>query len=373
MTVFTLLFKPFAPSFLLEPLLPNDNLYAGQWALLVILITWVGFGLYSGWNWTVRLFEGYYFPARLKSKLSTRLEDEYKKKSSNILNYQGLLHKKELSEQDKVDLKDVEYKAVRDYAELSSRYPIGGGFLPTRLGNVLRSSENYAFERYRMESITFFPKLVHLCPKDFANQLEETNNKFIFLLNSSFLSLLIGGMCLLLVFLRAPCFILHPALFEKGLLHAYGGFACTVSQTPQNFFQRGFTTLSEWEYFYLGIILLAVGYLIYRIATVMARGYANLIRATFDLYRYDLLKNLRIPMPEDFEDETGTWLTLTNFFIAGNALSAGEIIPDFNPAAENIPISPAPVPVEMPTQMQVDVTLKKTPQPKPKKKKRKKS
>lgn len=292
LVVDSLVFKDFAPYFLIRRIIDNDLYYAGQWIILVLMAAWLSFALYSGWNTTVRLFEGYYFPKSIQKNMIARLEKIYYEKSRVLNEYKSFLHKKELTTEDEKRMDEIEPITFRLQQELEMNFPIHGDLLPTRLGNILRASERYPFDRYQIEAITIFPRLVHLLPAEFANQLEESNNKFIFLLNSSLLAIVTGVGAVAVSFLRVPCYLFNENLMRDGLFSFYGQAICPFSSSPVNFFQFGFRNLNEWKYFALGLIFLLFGYVLYRVATVMARAYANLLRASYDLYRYELLKNL---------------------------------------------------------------------------------
>lgn len=355
LAIAALIFKDFAPFFLLRQIIDNDELFIGQWAILILAPTWLGFALYSGWNTTVRLFEGYYFPNFIKRYFIERLKRIYNTKKAPLDEYKNLTSLKERSQQQISKIYELDPQMMGVYQELEMNFPIKGELLPTRLGNILRASERYPFDRYRIEAITIFPRLVHLFPPEFNIQLEESNNKFIFLLNSSFLALSIGTLSILVSFLRVPCYLFNETLMKEGMFSFYGQNLCTFPQaTIANFFQAGFRNINEWKYFFLGLFFLAFGYFLYRAATIMARAYANLIRSGYDLYRLELLKNLNIPMTNDFEHEKKIWYNLSNFFNNGGDIGTKPIVPYFKPKGEDV----KPLPPQQKT-IQLDVNLRR--------------
>jgi hypothetical protein len=279
-TVASLVFRDFFPYVLATRLIANDQLYAGQWFLFALFVFWTGFGLYSAWNWTVYLFEGYLIPSWLAEGMKERLHNQKTKRMERINEFCQMKERRSkctaaeiasISRIEQENYANKQLQAMEDYQIVELSYPKDKqNFLPTRLGNLLRASEMYSWDRYRMEGVTCFSRLVHLFPTSFANQLEEQNNKFIFLLNSSLLSLMIGLLCFLVILLRQPCYWLHPKLMS-GVLQFYSNFACT-NGIPQNFFQKGFASLSETKYFFIGLGFLAAGYLIYRIALTAANA-----------------------------------------------------------------------------------------------------
>ncbi len=334
MAMAALIFKDFVPSFLLRRIISSDELNALQWVILILLNAWLGFALYSGWNSTVRLFEGYYFPNNLKSSLTKRIKKVYMSKRELIDEYKRFDSLQEPTPEDIRRRDELQPSLISLFQDLEMNFPVEGQLLPTRLGNILRAAERYPFDRYRIEAITIFPRLVHLLPPEFSNQLEESNNKFIFLLNSSLLAFMIGFGAALASILRFPCYAFREDFMREGIFSIYGRFACTYAQTPANFFQAGFQRLNEWKYLFLGFAFIALGYVLYRIAAVMARAYANLIRSCYDIYRYELLKNLNIPFTNDFDEEKAIWLNLTNFYNNGGYFGKKALVPDFKPKGE---------------------------------------
>ena len=154
--------------------------------------------------------------------------------------------------------------------------------MPTRLGNILRASELYPQIRYKIDGIALFPRLSAVFPPEFSADFEEKNNHIIFLLNSSFLSCLIG--------------------FASVLLGIVGNIYLsrlvkTNPDVPSNLLERGFSLLSPAEHIWIGIGFLIAGYIIYCVSITVAEGYAFFVRTAFDLYRFDLLRELNQPVP----------------------------------------------------------------------------
>jgi hypothetical protein len=214
-----------------------------------------------------------------------------------------------------------DFEIVRDIAfteiqNLEGYAPIDpDNLLPTRLGNVLRASEYYADERYKLNSLIMFPKLLHVFPPHFVNELEDKNNRFIFLLHSSLLAYIIGSI----------------ALFLGTINRIFTPLCTNPSKWNNNpfcedgFISRGFSVLSASEYVIVGVSFLIVGYILYRIGVAAAREFALQIRAGFDLYRFDLLRQLNHRLPTNLNDEKHIWEKLSEYFVAGNRLRFAEI------------------------------------------------
>jgi hypothetical protein len=185
--------------------------------------------------------------------------------------------------------------------------------MPTRLGNVLRASEIYAFERYCIEGITIWPRLFHVLPLRFIKDLEEKNNHLLFLLNSSLLAYINAIACILLGV---------SALINKSNT---GQFYISLVPKQMALFNGGFDFISPVDYIVIGLALIGFAYGLYSVAVNAAEDYGLFVRAGFDLYRLDLLKQLRQPLPKELRDEKQTWLTLTEYFIAANHLGMVDI------------------------------------------------
>jgi hypothetical protein len=72
---------------------------------------------------------------------------------------------------------------------LNEEFPIERtSVLPTRLGNVIRSFEDYPERQYGMDGVTLWPRLVAKINKDHATVIEDAKITFDFLLNSAVLS-----------------------------------------------------------------------------------------------------------------------------------------------------------------------------------------
>ncbi len=58
-------------------------------------------------------------------------------------------------------------------------------------------------------------------------------------------------------------------------------------------------------------------YVLYFIAVKAAEDFSFIIMAAFDLYRFDLIKQLRIKMPDTLEQEKRVWKKIDRFIREG--------------------------------------------------------
>jgi hypothetical protein len=72
-----------------------------------------------------------------------------------------------------------------------------------------------------------------------------------------------------------------------------------------------------WPYVLVTVICLPAVPIFYRIVLQAYVTYAEIVRAAVDLYRFDMLKALHIPLPKDLTAEKETWLKLGRLAAGG--------------------------------------------------------
>jgi hypothetical protein len=183
----------------------------------------------------------------------------------------------------------VEKRAGRTQADLSelgsiksklgrlinAEYPNKASLvLPTRLGNVIRAFETYTDRQYGAGSIALWPRLQGVLDPAVAQALDTTRTPFNFMINSSFLALVLA------------------------LLSASFGIIWSPPK-PSAHYQpwMGHTAL-----------FLAVSYLSYLGAIDRAYEWGTQIKSAFDLYRLTLLDKLGYKTkPTDLTEERRMW------------------------------------------------------------------
>jgi hypothetical protein len=144
--------------------------------------------------------------------------------------------------------------------ELKHAYPDKRGLiLPTRLGNVIRSFEYYSDREYGIDSVEIWPRLVSVIPTDYAVTIDDTKTTFDFMMNCSLLSA-----------------VLAMAVFIVGLLYP----SSLVSPSDRLYWLVKIGGLISLSYFF------------YRLSINRADAWGLLIKAAFDLFRWELLKKL---------------------------------------------------------------------------------
>lgn len=149
--------------------------------------------------------------------------------------------------------------------------------LPTRMGNIFATIEEYPSVRYGMDGSVYWPRLIPVIPNKYAEIISSENINFTLLLNLSFL---IGVFAL--------------EIFANCLLNN-----------------------REWiSLLFTGIFLLLF-YLFYHFSIRSLITMGELIKACFDLFRYEILEQMKIKLPENIEDEKDLWFSLTNYIVSG--------------------------------------------------------
>jgi hypothetical protein len=158
-----------------------------------------------------------------------------------------------------------------------------GSVLPTRLGNTIRSFEDYPRRQYGMSAIHLYPRMVAVIDPGYAASMDDAKSSFDFMINVSFLSTM-SGLGLLVLGMAAQG--------RAGLLGPLG-----VQVT----------------------VLLLAGYLFYAGSIGQAVAWGNLVRGAFDLYRGKLLAQMGFAhKPADLHAERILWRAISQQMIFGD-------------------------------------------------------
>lgn len=193
---------------------------------------------------------------------------------------------KDLNERVDADEK-AQRKTSEAYEKIYHCYPLTDDdnfdeVMPTRLGNILKASELYAKDRYEIDSVVIWSRLHKLFPAAFVEEIVLVRSALDFMLIITTLSVLFSLVSgLYLLFVRAEWWLF--------LLCFWGG--------------------------------LLLAWLAYRSALSNAVLYASSIKAGFDLYRNELLKQMRLPLPKDEIEERETWKRLGAFIYSDARLN----------------------------------------------------
>lgn len=281
-------------------------------ALLSILSVLGGYFLYVLNTPIIRLFEGY--PWRESRIGEKKIEWHRRRRQELDENHQTVLLRRQLARlQDKakqigqqlgvddprrVKLQEELAQVETDLAvalivharNLKISYPTSKPpYLPTRLGNVIASFEDYPQTQYRIDAVTLWSRLVPILNREkYSLYIEREKANMDFLLN----------MCLISVIFCAEL-ILTGYLFGRDI----------------------------WGWVIITGYTLAIAYFIfYKTSITGALGWGSTVRVAFDLYRYQLLAALYGKSPDDFSSERDTWLNISEFYSIQRAESPKPMI-----------------------------------------------
>jgi hypothetical protein len=96
------------------------------------------------------------------------------------------------------------------------------------------------------------------------------------------------------------------------------GFMLPMLNLSEDFFYIGYDFISAWSYLGLSVVFLIFGYVLYRVAVNAAENFSMYVRASFDLYRINLLRQLHWDPPAELDDEKNLWLEVSKLIIGGN-------------------------------------------------------
>lgn len=185
---------------------------------------------------------------------------------------------------------------------LDRRFGTKDSIRPTTLGNIVESYNAYPFKRYGMEGEIFWPHLQQYVPDTFMKRIFEQKIIFDFCLTMASL-----GVC-------------------YGFLAAIGG---------------PLLWSNVWNWLTLGLIAVVFSYAVYyRLAVFVAIQYGDLIRASFDLFRRDLLMafSLKVdPAATTLLKERAVWEELSRLLAYGDPVAL-----TFEPPKTTKPISQIP-------------------------------
>jgi hypothetical protein len=173
----------------------------------------------------------------------------------------------------------IDYAATKwetHYVDYLAKYEFdyaGKDVAPTKMGNIANAASYYANSRYSINLEVFWTRLQKVLQGDanFYALLQEAKMQVDFLVALVWLSLTFTLVWVILI----PYFGAG-----KGLFFLIAGLGPTLT------------------------------YVFYRIALQNYRAFSDLLRASIDLYRLDLLKTLHMELPVNAEQERTLWETL---------------------------------------------------------------
>jgi len=180
------------------------------------------------------------------------------------------------------ELRQVEAERTAAYEKIYYHFPPTSrpeAIIPTRFGNIFKSTELYPDVHYGIDAVLLWPRLYHVLPTNVLESLGDAKSSMDFMLVVCTLSCvhaIAGGLIALIGGLNALVFL---AVFAGSLLMCW---------------------------------------LAYRGAIEAALSYGQIIRTAFDLHRRDLLASLGLDPPLDFMSERRLWSDINMWLFRGS-------------------------------------------------------
>jgi hypothetical protein len=177
---------------------------------------------------------------------------------------------------------DDEHEAAH-HAERRARFPAESELLPTSLGNALRAGERRAGERYGLDTVATWSRLYYVLPEPLQRDVGELHGQ-------------VDGSARLTLALGLSATVGCPVLLSHGW----------------------------WNLVWTACAVLSV--VAYRGGVTAATQLAGVLAAAFDLHRFDLLRQLHLPLPKRADSEQTANSGLTAFLLgdASGPLALGD-------------------------------------------------
>jgi hypothetical protein len=188
--------------------------------------------------------------------------------------------------------------------------------MPTRLGNVLKASELYSWRRYRLDAVVIWSRLQPCLPAAFADPLQDTKTSFDLMVTLSAFLLLFGLPLSFWIAIKSPGFVpwwaalilaLVVLAFRLYIPAVLAGLALFLPLLVAWFWHPASWIIQLQTLTVLLVTLVALFWLCYQNAVQAALDYGEKIKAAFDLYRWEVLKQLHLQLPKNFEEERKLW------------------------------------------------------------------
>jgi hypothetical protein len=190
-------------------------------------------------------------------------------------------------EDDEAESEELHIVADTLERDLGTVFPMEeSSVLPTRLGNVIRSFEDYPNRQYGMAAITLWPRLLAVIESGYATAMDDARSSFDFMINTSFLSGVSAAALLLL------------------------GLASPQGPTPGP---------EMWLWLLQFGVLALMAVVFYRGSIAQAQSWGQMVRGAFDLYRGKLLEQLGFQQkPAGLTEERELWNAISHQMVYGD-------------------------------------------------------
>ena len=162
-----------------------------------------------------------------------------------------------------------------------SMYPEQDQLLPTRLGNVLRAAEDQAGQRYNLDTVIVWPRLLPHITGPLAQRLTQTRSQ-------------------LDAFVRLSVTLLAATVVATAML------------------------LTDGPWLAIPVITVLLARISYKAAVYTAAKYGQGIHVAFDTHRFDMLRALHYPLPPTLQAEMAFNRKFVRFLDDGERIAGSE-------------------------------------------------
>ncbi len=196
-------------------------------------------------------------------------QDQFRK-SSDDLEKRGL----------RIEIGKIQQRIYTGFADAGMTMPSDPArLLPTTFGNIWAAIEEYPYLRYGMDGTTFWPRMISVVPKEYAEMIADKKMTLDLLLNSSLLALVFGAEMLA---------VAAPRVGIGNTAFALGAFVAA--------------------------------YILYQTANVTLLEMGELINSCFDLFRGALGVQMGLKIPAgDIETERHIWSGVNSYILSGDS------------------------------------------------------
>lgn len=269
--------------------------------ILFIITVIIGYTLTALNTFILKMFEGYVtpFPVRflytINRQIHRRKAFDLKAKRDEL--EVAILEMEERNPEWETKLENLRSEYYKAASKYDLNYPESPEqILPTRFGNTLKAAENYPGERYGFEGVQLWPRLLHVIPPEYKQNIDGARNELSFLVNMSILSMIFSTLCICAFF-----YSMWSTDLGSGGLMNYLAFMSIATKY---------------------LIAAAAGFLscgfFYNASIFSVSSFGLMIRSAFDLFRLDLLKKLELVRPNDSIQEFETWSILNELIVLGS-------------------------------------------------------
>lgn len=336
------IFEPIIPQSIAQKFPLTTDIFSESAALVLVLTIIFGFVLSGLMIFFYKITEGYYLLTRF-SYWRKRHQREAQKLKKQILTIQKLLTRAKAKKASTEILSSLRRRIYYLQSVYEQKYPHNiDAILPTRFGNILRAAETHANTRYGIDAVPMWPRLSHVIPESHMQRVQQSNNSLAFLVNCMVLAWLLGLMCLLAAGYQFTVWQYAEKNYDNlQTQNIVDGETEIESQEEVNITSEVkplyFVTIDlspEMQLIYCQraglylfgfIIFLIGGIFFYNASLTTVFQYGEMIRSSYDLFRLDLFKQFKVPLPGDLAEEFEKWRVISELIAIGHAGSRVKI------------------------------------------------